>query len=96
MVNSPRTKIFKIGADELKGIWLFFTAVFTCTPIKKFWQPDIAGKCINERTLWFTNAGLNIATDFIIFVLPIPVIVRLNLPTRQKVLLGLIFTIGLL
>ena len=44
--------------------------------------------------MWFTNAAINIATDFAIVILPIPIIKSLNLPRRQKQALIGIFAIG--
>jgi hypothetical protein len=41
-----------------------------------------------------TNAAINIATDFAIIILPIPVIRSLNLGSRQKISLIGIFAIG--
>lgn len=44
--------------------------------------------------MWFTNAAINIATDFIIILLPMPVIKSLQLARRQKLALYVIFAIG--
>ncbi|KAJ4267513.1 hypothetical protein NW762_003620 [Fusarium torreyae] len=44
--------------------------------------------------MWYTNVAGNIATDLIIILLPIPAIVRLKLPRRQKWYLVGIFALG--
>jgi hypothetical protein len=44
--------------------------------------------------MWFTNAAINITTDFAIIVLPMPVIRRLQLGRRQKSALIGIFAVG--
>ncbi|KAJ4351714.1 uncharacterized protein N0V89_007057 [Didymosphaeria variabile] len=44
--------------------------------------------------MWFTNAAINILTDFAIIILPIPVIRNLNLARRQKLALIGIFAVG--
>ncbi|KAH7394663.1 hypothetical protein BKA66DRAFT_598731 [Pyrenochaeta sp. MPI-SDFR-AT-0127] len=50
--------------------------VFTCQPISAFWDrtttPDV--RCIPNTPSWYINAAGNIATDIIIFVLPLPII----------------------
>ncbi|KAM7212859.1 hypothetical protein V8F06_011757 [Rhypophila decipiens] len=47
-----------------------------------------AGKCMAKVALTFSNAAVNIATDFVLIFVPIPLLWRLQLPsTRQKVIL---------
>jgi hypothetical protein len=41
-------------------------------------------------------AGVNVVTDFALFTMPIPVISSLHLPKRQKALLLIVFTLGIL
>lgn len=49
---------------------------------------------VAKSVIGFTNAGINILTDFAIIILPIPVIQSLNLARRQKQALIGIFAIG--
>ena len=72
------------------------TTLFECTPIAKAYEKSLPGYCIDSGTFFFTNAGFNIATDIAIMVLPLPVIRSLHLPNRQKVILSLVFAVGLL
>ena len=44
---------------------------------------------------WYANAVFNISTDFIIIGLPVPVIAKLQLPTRTKIALCGVFTVGI-
>jgi hypothetical protein len=46
--------------------------------------------------MWYTNVAGNIATDLIVIILPIPAIIKLNLPSRQKWYLVGIFILGTL
>ncbi|KAK6360014.1 hypothetical protein TWF696_001135 [Orbilia brochopaga] len=70
------------------------TAIFNCIPVEAFWTGDPTAKCIPREALWFANAGLNIFTDFSIAILPLPVIIQLNMPKRQKIPLMFIFALG--
>ncbi|KAF3912468.1 hypothetical protein ABW20_dc0104410 [Dactylellina cionopaga] len=70
------------------------TGIFNCVPVEAFWTGDPTAKCIPREALWFANAGVNIFTDFSIAILPLPVIVKLNMPKRQKIPLMLIFALG--
>ncbi|KAI1455088.1 hypothetical protein F4805DRAFT_289187 [Annulohypoxylon moriforme] len=51
-----------------------------------------SGRCLNNINI--AQAVLNIMSEVAIIILPIPVIHRLNMPTRQKVVVGLIMGLG--
>ncbi|CAG5158523.1 uncharacterized protein ALTATR162_LOCUS5122 [Alternaria atra] len=74
-------------------IWTVFSSIFMCVPVRAFWTHEKA-TCLNQFAVWFTNAAINIITDFAIILLPIPVIQKLNLGKRQKIGLISIFAIG--
>lgn len=77
--------------------WTFFSAVFACWPISYFWtqiQDPSGGKCLNRFAVWFANAGVNIATDIGIGLLPLRVLKELELPKRQRVALMVVFGLG--
>lgn len=67
-----------------------------CFPVAKFWEPSIQGTCVDQLAVWYVMAGVNIITDFAIFIIPLPVIKSLQLPTKQKMLLVVVFSLGLL
>jgi hypothetical protein len=69
---------------------------FSCSPIRKFWTPETPGRCLPLFPRWYVNAGGNITTDVIVFVLPLPVISKLNLAKGHKVVLLGIFCLGFL
>ncbi|KAK2803573.1 hypothetical protein FQN51_003335 [Onygenales sp. PD_10] len=48
--------------------------------------------CINTLALW--QAILNIASDALMLLLPLPLLWALHMPILQKIALGLIFTLG--
>ncbi|KAF2790309.1 hypothetical protein K505DRAFT_282840 [Melanomma pulvis-pyrius CBS 109.77] len=75
-------------------IWAVSGSIFACYPIRAFWTHEEPAKCINQSAMWFTNAGVNILTDFIIILLPMPVVRSLNLGQRQKQVLIIVFGIG--
>ncbi|GIZ40965.1 hypothetical protein CKM354_000428500 [Cercospora kikuchii] len=77
------------------GTYAVLTAIFLCWPIAYFWDRTIeGGKCLNQFAIWFTNAGLNIATDIATTILPLPVLNALELPRRQRRALMLVFGLG--
>jgi hypothetical protein len=48
--------------------------------------------CINNLAMW--QAILNIITDFLMLLLPIPLLWKLQVPLTQKLGLALIFALG--
>ncbi len=78
------------------GLWATLSSVFFCIPIASFWDATIKGKCLPNGPVWFANAGINIATDVMIILMPAPLIRRLQLSARQKIGLYMIFMVGLL
>ncbi|KDB27982.1 hypothetical protein H109_00246 [Trichophyton interdigitale MR816] len=73
------------------------SSIFQCNPVPYAFDKKTpgGGKCINVAAFWFANASFIIATDVFIVLLPIPVILRLQLPDRTKVALCGVFALGL-
>lgn len=75
-------------------IWTVLGSVFACVPVRAFWTKEAGAQCLNQSAMWYTNAAINILTDFVIILLPMPVIKSLKLARRQKLALYIIFAIG--
>ncbi|KAF6825413.1 hypothetical protein CPLU01_10293 [Colletotrichum plurivorum] len=75
------------------GAWTVFGSVFMCVPVSAFWN-DGTGKCMDRLAFWFSNAALNIATDIVIFAIPIPLIRSLQISRKQKIALIMVFAVG--
>lgn len=74
---------------------IFFSLVFACDPIKRSFDITITtGSCINSAALYIATAASNIISDVILFVLPIPMVVTLQVPLKQKIGLMFIFGVG--
>ncbi|KAF2028186.1 hypothetical protein EK21DRAFT_114102 [Setomelanomma holmii] len=67
-----------------------------CIPLHKMWDFTglVAGKCINTTVLFYTTSSLNIAIDIWILVLPIPTLLKVQHPKREKAALVGIFSLG--
>lgn len=72
----------------------FMAAVFQCTPISRAWNKAIPGTCVSLSENWYANAGFSIATDFIILVLPMPILYKSKIPTNHKAALMFVFALG--
>ncbi|KAF2496535.1 hypothetical protein BU16DRAFT_537710 [Lophium mytilinum] len=78
----------------IAACWGVFGGIFLCIPIRKYWHPDFKGHCMNSHAYWYSAAGLNIMNDFIVWLFPMPFIKQLRLPTRQKIGLAIVFSLG--
>ncbi|EXM13683.1 hypothetical protein FOTG_17881 [Fusarium oxysporum f. sp. vasinfectum 25433] len=85
-----------LGVIAFSVTWNILQAILcslTCVPIALF-APSRQHRCINSLPVWLTAAVVNIITDFIVFVLPLPAIKSLPLPTKQKILLSGVVCLG--
>ena len=72
----------------------FWTQIFGCRPIAKYWKPDLPGHCIRTLEADYGYGSLNFITDLIIFILPLPMVWRLQLSRRDKMGISVIFMMG--
>ncbi|THC98795.1 hypothetical protein EYZ11_001703 [Aspergillus tanneri] len=72
-------------------------AVWQCNPIHAAWDYDIKdAHCLNIPNIAYANAAVNIATEIMIFILPLPVLRTLHTPRKKKMALCSIFGIGVI
>lgn len=76
------------------GTWTVISAFLNCIPVAKFWNPTLKGHCLSKPGLWFSNASMHITTDLVILIIPIPALIAIDIPMRQKVALMLMFAMG--
>ncbi|KIA75485.1 hypothetical protein HK57_00034 [Aspergillus ustus] len=90
-----RLSFIMFGVITCQALANVLTAAFQCRPIPKAWDVSIVGSCININVFYLANAALNILTDLLTYTLPIRVILKLQMPRKQKVALVLILSLGL-
>ena len=76
------------------GTWAVISAFLNCIPVAKFWDDSIQGFCLNKTHLWFSNASMHISTDIAILIIPIPALMAVDLPRKQKIVLMIMFALG--
>ncbi|KAL4737912.1 hypothetical protein BDV11DRAFT_190637 [Aspergillus similis] len=77
------------------GIGVFFAAVFQCSPVQYTWDKEIpGGSCFNQQAFYRYVSPPNIFTDFVILVMPMPVVWRLQTRLTQKLALTGVFLLG--
>lgn len=78
------------------GAALTFYNIFQCRPVAAGWaypRPTDA-KCTDIVTLYLSSAPVNIITDIALLMLPMPILTKMRLPLKQKIILVLTFSAG--
>ncbi|KAG8528464.1 uncharacterized protein KY384_007382 [Bacidia gigantensis] len=70
--------------------------IFQCKPVQKSWRPRTPGKCMPNDATFYGLAAVTIFFDVVIFFLPIPLLLRLNISMKKKLALVCVFLLGLL
>ena len=71
-------------------------SIFQCTPISYNWNKKQKGHCINPTAFWYAHAVWHVTSDFAIFIMPVPIISKLNMHKSRRLVLIAVFALGLL
>lgn len=79
------------------GIYTTCLQIKPTRPIHAYWdvQPTYPYHCMNAGYMVFSASVVNIFTDFLATVLPMPLIWNLKLPARQRIAVISIFGLGI-
>ena len=94
------TRAFQLTARVLLALvvgWylaVFLADAFICIPVSSNWDPKVPGHCGNRYILNIIAPLPWILTDFAILISPLPMVYKLQLPTRERVALAGPFLIG--
>ena len=69
--------------------------IFECWPRNKIWNKSLPGKCVQMKWILNISGGFNTITDWMILLLPVHAVSRLQMDNLKKVLVILAFTFGL-
>jgi hypothetical protein len=79
-------------------IAFFFANLFECIPISEAFvnAPDMGGnpKCIDAIPMYLAQVYSDVILDLLILIIPIPFVLKLQLPLRQKLAVLGIFLLG--
>ncbi|KAK0750956.1 hypothetical protein B0T18DRAFT_59497 [Schizothecium vesticola] len=75
---------------------LYFVSTLTlCVPIEALWNRTVRGSCHTGQVYMWTAIGFHIVTDFLMFALPLPVVI-MTAALPQRIMLLIIFALGFL
>ncbi|KFZ25122.1 hypothetical protein V502_00398 [Pseudogymnoascus sp. VKM F-4520 (FW-2644)] len=96
--TNPSLRMVVIGTMAVVGLEMIifcFVVIFTCSPASDYWTLSATPqKCINETAHLLAGGIINTITDFLVVMLPIPTVLALKLPTRQRIILIFLFGAG--
>ena len=69
----------------LYGVMVLLMAFLLCRPFASNWNPAIKGHCADRSAAYLAQGVINLALDFFIIILPLPVLWRLQMPMHKKI-----------
>lgn len=72
------------------------TLLFGCTPIAKYWKASEPGHCITLIKADYAYGSMNVGSDILLFLLPLPMVWQLQLSFKEKLGLVLVFMSGIM
>ncbi|CAG7927287.1 unnamed protein product [Penicillium olsonii] len=78
------------------GLALTLVNVFQCSPLGAVFLSEIPdyAHCTDIVTLYLSSSPVNIITDIAILILPMPLLTKMRLPFKQKIILVITFSFG--
>ena len=77
-------------------IAMTLACIFACSPINKYWYPNIPGHCAEASSVILAAAIFNVVSNSVTVVLPVHAIWQLQMPSRKKIGASAVFMAGLL
>ncbi|KAK9423323.1 putative Integral membrane protein [Seiridium unicorne] len=75
---------------------MFTVVVFQCVPFAKNWNGSLEGRCVDTWAFTIATSTLTIITDVVCITLPLYILAGLNMSSRKKLGLMVVFGFGIL
>ncbi|KAF5559344.1 integral membrane protein PTH11 [Fusarium napiforme] len=99
IIGSKMTFVLEIFALTLTYIVVTFMFVFFwCSPTPEYWSVPVNPKkmqCATYYNHMIFATACNIASDIMLILLPIPIVINISLPKKRKIGLCCVFGLGL-
>ncbi|KAJ5310755.1 isoflavone reductase family protein [Penicillium atrosanguineum] len=95
--TTPKFQTFTFGLNILIGAWglgIFLACAGQCRPLRAYWDGSVTGTCFNADEFFIVNQAFNVLMDFIILILPVPMIWNLHRAWQDKLALNGVFALG--
>ncbi|KAF1925645.1 uncharacterized protein M421DRAFT_12953, partial [Didymella exigua CBS 183.55] len=78
-------------------ITVTFVSIFACHPVSDYWKIGSApGTCLDEGASGLGSGIVNCIADFTTWLTPIPLVIGLQMPLRQRISIIALFALGII
>lgn len=91
-----RTRLACLMLYVFVVVWCIISIVLNslaCLPIAVL-NPSLKDTCLGSLLIWSLTSAVSIVTNFAVVVVPIPATWALQLPTKMRVVLTILFGLG--
>lgn len=71
-----------------------FVIAFQCQPVSAVWDRFISGKCLDVNAIGYAGAILSIVEDIVLVLLPLPELRKLQIGSKQRAGVALMFCLA--
>lgn len=83
-----------LGTSIAYGMGAIVTPLVICKPIRASWDSTVAGLCGDQALAYVSLEVIALVLDVVIIVGPLVLIRRLPIPWKNKVMLGIVLSLG--
>ncbi|KAJ4383127.1 hypothetical protein N0V85_008486 [Neurospora sp. IMI 360204] len=83
-----------LAVVTISHVYMLAVCFTAAIPLNSYWDFTIKRIWTAPQSMWWSGTGLHMATDFLIFLLPLPVVWTIMLPKRHKIALSAVFGLG--
>ncbi|RMY17747.1 hypothetical protein D0867_05821 [Hortaea werneckii] len=80
------------------AVWVCFVCqtIWLCRPVEAYWQypPNPDAYCLDEGKVMLGGGVINCVSDLLTTVLPIPIVMRLQMPLKQRIGVCVLLCLG--
>lgn len=87
---------FVMALNVLWWISMFIEDLTVCQPLSYTWDKSISGHCGNILAGYISSAGINVALDVAVIVLPMRILWKLQMRLSKKLLISGIFGLSIM
>jgi hypothetical protein len=98
LIRSPRCLHMHVRVRSINRLSKSVPTDNTCRPVQAYWQfPNvIEGQCLDEGIMTLTCGIISCIADLQCTLLPIPAIMRLSMPLRQRIGVCVLLSAGII
>lgn len=84
------------GITVLWAIGTILAGCLVCQPLPRLWNSVSSGHCGDQILSFIISGAINLATNVVVIVLPLPALFKLRMGIYKKMVLASVFSLGFL